>query len=184
VRPIAGGLNPYHLGLRVWEDIKRRYDNPTPEEAKVLEPGHPDGTRKLFEVREADRDVSFLRRHLTEDLMRDLHLFEYEAKGEDLVVSQVSDSDGWRRVKETLLANVGMGSVPVIKVEDSDFGQHRTLYLVHSHDGRDLQLEYAEKTLAYIHRLWQREVALETVLGGKRSLLVYNDRGFSMKTLK
>ena len=112
VRPFPGGLNPYHLGLRVWEDIRRRYDEPTPEEAEELGPHHPTGTQKLFEVREADRDMSFLRRHLTEDLMRELNLFEYEAKGDDLVVSNVADEDGWRQVKETLLANVGMGGDP------------------------------------------------------------------------
>jgi stage V sporulation protein R len=184
VRPFPGGLNPYHVGLRTWEDIRRRFDDPTPEEATDLGPTHPTGTQKLFEVREADRDASFLRRHLTEGLLRDLHLYEYEVKGEDVVISHVADTDGWRQVKETLLQNIGMGTIPVIRVEDSDFGQNRTLYLVHAHDGRDLQLEYCEKTLAYVHRLWQRDVALETVVGGKRSLLLYNDRGFSTKTLK
>jgi stage V sporulation protein R len=184
VRPFPGSLNPYHIGLRTWEDIFRRYTEPTPEEAEALGPTHPDGTAKLFEVREADRDVSFLRRHLTENLLRDFNLFEYETKGEDLVVSKVADKDGWRAVKETLLQNVGMGGIPVIKVDDSDYAHNRTLYLLHAHDGRDLQVEFAEKTLAYVYRLWQRDVALETVVGGKRSLLVYNDRGFSTKTLK
>jgi stage V sporulation protein R len=184
VRPFLGGLNPYHLGLRVWEDIQRRYDEPTPEEAEELGPTHPSGTQKLFEVREADRDVSFLRRHLTENLIRELNLFEYQAKGEDLVISQVADKVGWRDIKETLLRNIGMGAIPVIKVEDADYGQNRTLYLVHIHDGRDLQLEYAEKTLSYVYRLWQRDVALETVVGGKRSLFSYTDRGFSTKALK
>ena len=27
VRPFPGSLNPYHIGLRVWEDIHRRYDD-------------------------------------------------------------------------------------------------------------------------------------------------------------
>jgi stage V sporulation protein R len=184
VRPFPGSLNPYHIGLRVWEDICRHYDAPTPEEAETLGPTHPTGTQKLFEVREADRDVSFLRRHLTEDLMRDLHLFEYDTKGDELVISQVADTDGWRQVKETLLKNVGMGGIPVIRVENADYGQNRTLYLVHAHEGRDLQLEYAEKTLAHIHRLWQRDVALESIVNGKRSLLTYNDRGFATKTMK
>jgi stage V sporulation protein R len=184
VRPFRGGLNPYHLGLRVWEDLRRRYDEPTPEEAAELGSNHPTGTQKLFEVRETDRDVSFLRRHLTENLMRELSLFEYETKGDDLVVSQVADRGGWRKVKETLLTNVGMGGTPVIKVADSDFGQNRTLYLVHAHDGRDLQIEYAEKTLSYVSRLWQRDVALETVVGGKRTLFLYNDRGFSSNSLR
>jgi len=184
VRPFPGGLNPYHIGLRVWEDICRHYDAPTPEEAQALGTRHPSGTQKLFETREVDRDVSFLRRHLTPALMRDLHLFEYEAKGDDLVISHVADNDGWEQVKETLLKGVGMGGIPVIRVEDADYNQNRTLYLVHAHEGRDLQLDYAEKSLAYIRRLWQRDVALETIVNGKRSLLTYGDRGFATKTMK
>jgi stage V sporulation protein R len=87
-------------------------------------------------------------------------------------------------VKEALLKNVGMNFVPVIKVEDADFGHNHTLYLVHYHDGRDLQLEYAEKTLAYLGQLWHGEVVLETALDGKRYLLIYNDGGFSTKALR
>jgi len=184
VRPFPQGLNPYHVGLRLWEDLRRRYDEPTSEEAEALGPTRPTGTQQLFEVREADRDVSFLRRHLTETLMRELHLFAYEPKGEDIVITKVPDKDGWRDVKETLLKNVGMRGIPVIHVQDADYNHTRTLYLVHAHDGRDLHLEYAEKTLSYLHRLWQHDVALETVVNGRRSLLVFTDRGFSSKALK
>jgi stage V sporulation protein R len=77
-----------------------------------------------------------------------------------------------------------MGAFPVIHVEDGDFGEKRALYLVHVHDGRDLEPEYAEKTLLFVHRLWQREVVLETTIGDKRSLLTQNDRGFNVKPLK
>ena len=62
-----------------------------------------------------------------------------------------------------------MNTVPVIRVVDGDSGGKRTLALEHVHDGRDLHPEYAERTLAFVHQLWQREVALETVIGGKRS---------------
>ncbi len=111
-------------------------------------------------------------------------MFQYESRGDELVIDKVSDEEGWKQVKETLIKNVGAGSIPVIKVEDADFGHNRTLYLKHYHDGRDLQLEYAEKTMAFVHRLWGREVVLETTLQGKRSLLCFNDRGFSMRALK
>ncbi len=184
VRPHEGGLNPYHLGLKVWEDVRRRYDEPDDEENKEVRRPAGQGLKQIFEVRAADRDVSFLRRFLTETLMRELDLFEYQPKGSDLVVSEVSDEEGWKKVKETLLRQTGMGSIPVIKVEDAGYGSNGSLSLRHDHDGRDLQLEYAEKTLAYIYRLWGREVALETAIGGKRTLLVYNDQGFSTKALK
>jgi len=184
VRPFPGGLNPYHLGFKVWEDIRRRYDNPRPEEHDQVGDAAKSGVDKMFEIRETDRDVSFLRRHLTERLLRELDLFQHDTRGEDMVVSKVADEENWRDVKQVLLQNVGMATVPVIKVDDADFGGSRTLYLVHSHDGRDLQLAYAEKTLAYVHRLWQREVALETLSTGKRVLLTYDDRGFSTRSLK
>src|SRR5262249_38681692 len=183
VRPIPGGLNPYHLGVKVWEDIERRGDRPTPEEREDLPPGKT-GRELLFQTREVDRDGSFLRRWLHETLMRDLDLFRYEPKGEDLVVSDVSDGDGWRQVKETLVKSVGMASIPVIRVEDADHNHNRTLLMMHAHDGRDLQLEYAEKTLAYVYRLWGREVVLETVVNGKRTFLTYGERGFSAKAAK
>ena len=83
-----------------------------------------------------------------------------------------------------MIKNVGTNSIPVLKVEDADFGQNRTLYVKHDHDGRDLHIEYAEKSLNYLQRLWGREVVLETVLDGKRSLLCCNDRGFSVRALK
>jgi stage V sporulation protein R len=184
VTPHPGQINPYHLGLKIWEDIYRRWENPTREEIKRDGPPNKSGDAKIFEVREVERDSSFLRRYLTEELMRELDMFEYEQRGDEYVISKVSDDDGWRNVKETLIKSVGASSIPVIKVDDADFGQNRTLYMKHSHDGRDLQLEYAEKTMAYLQRLWGREVVLETTLDGKRSLLCSNDRGFSVRTLK
>ena len=133
----------------------------------------------IFEVREVDRDVSFLRRFLTEELMREMDMFQYEPKGKEYVISKVSDKEGWREVKETLLRNVGMGGIPVIKIEDADHMHNRVLYLKHYHDGRDLQLEYAERTLSYLQRLWGHETILETTVNGKNVLLSYSDKGFS-----
>ena len=184
VRPTPGGLNPYHLGLRIWTDLKRRFDEPTRDEIQEHGPPTKSGMAKLLEVRETDRDQSFLRRFLTEELMREMDLFEYEPKGDDLVISKVADKQGWRAVKEQLIRSVGMGGIPVIRIEDADFGHQRTLYLTHEHDGRDLQLENAEKTLGYVYRLWGREAVIETTLAGKRTALTFNDRGFSAKALK
>jgi len=181
VRPFPKGINPYHLGLRVWEDIRRRFDAPTPEESRDLDPAHPSGNDMLFQVREADRDVSFLRRHLNARLMRELNLFAHENRGDARVIGEISDEEGWHKVKETLLKNAGMGSIPVIKVEDADYSHNRTLLLRHYHDGRDLETEYAEKTLAYVRRLWQRDVVLETIIDGSRALLVYEEGGLKRR---
>lgn len=181
LRPHPGSLNPYHLGFILWNDIERRWnsgetgriftdDTPVVSVEDLPENDTP-GRKKIFEVRESDRDASFLRRFLTVDIMRELNLFQHEKRGKDRVVTKVSDEESWQEVKENLIKSVGSGSIPVIKVEDADFGKNRTLYLKHYHEGRDLQLEYAEHTLRHVGALWEREVVLETTLGGKRSLL-------------
>ncbi len=146
--------------------------------------GEKSGREKLFFVRAVDRDVSFLRQFLTPILMRRLNLFEFVPKDETYVISHVSDQDGWRAVKETLLKNTGMGSVPVIKIEDADYDHNRVLYLKHYFEGRELLNEYVEKTLRYVQQLWGQSVKLETVLGGKRQVYgVGADKAWSSKTL-
>lgn len=181
LRPHPGGLNPYHLGFIMWHDIERRWNNgetgrefvddPRLEQPAADEFAMTPGRKKMFEVRESDRDSSFLRRFLTEDIIRELQLFQHEKRGRERVVTKVADPESWEAIKETLIRNVGTSSLPVIKVEDADFSGNRTLYLKHYHEGRDLQLDYAERTLHHVRNLWERKVVLETVLNGKRSLI-------------
>jgi stage V sporulation protein R len=183
LRPTPIGINPYRMGMKIWENIKRRWDQPSPEEIREYGPRTRSGDQKIFEVREVERDTSFLRRYLTEDLVRELNLFEYETRGNEQVITQVAEKENWRSIKETLIRDVGLGHVPVIKVEDADHKGNRVLYLKHDHDGRDLQLEYAERTLKYLQQLWQWDVVLETVVHGKKSLLRVTNDKFSLKPL-
>ena len=193
LRPHPGGLNPYHLGFVLWRDIERRWnmgdtghewseDKPKTSEGIADENDTP-GRKKIFEVREADRDQSFLRRFLTREVMEDLNLFQHERRGKDRVVTKVSTEESWKEVRDNLIKNVGTGSIPVIKVDDADFGKNRTLYLKHYHDGRDLQLEYAEHTLKHVAKLWEREVVLETSINGKNSLLKIVGEALKMERL-
>lgn len=181
--PIPGGINPYHIGMKIWEDIERRWNEPSLEEEEQFGRRNKSGLEKLFEVREVERDSSFLRRYLTEELIRDLNLYEHRTRGSEKVITRVADKENWRDIKETLIRNVGMGTTPAIKVEDADYGNNRTLYLKHYHDGRDLQLEYAEKTLQYLHQLWGREVVLETVINDKFTLLSFAEEKLVIKPL-
>ncbi|MCB0352127.1 MAG: SpoVR family protein [Bdellovibrionales bacterium] len=181
LRPTPGGLNPYHLGFVIWHDIERRWnegdtgreytDDTPPANLGSIPENETPGRKKIFEVRESDRDTSFLRRFLTVDIMRELELFQHEKRGKERIITKVADEENWLQVKETLIRSVGSASLPVIKVEDADFGSKRTLYLKHYHDGRDLQLEYAEQSLKHAKALWGREVVLETLLNEKPSLL-------------
>ncbi len=181
VRPHPGGLNPYYLGFKLWHDVQRRHDEPTAEEVERHGPPDKNGTEAIFHAREVDRDASFLRRFLNEELMRELDMFEYQRRGEEVVVTHVSDGQHWQEVKATLLRNVGMGATPVIRIMDADYQGNRMLYLKHEHDGRDLQLEYAEKTLGYAYQLWGRDVLLETSIQGTGYVFCYGADGFSQR---
>jgi stage V sporulation protein R len=179
--PTPGGLNPYYIGMKVWEDIEQRWSHPDREEEKRPGAKKKSAAEKLFEVREVERDSSFLRRYLTEELVRELNLFEYQSRGNEKVISRVADEDNWQSIKDTLIQNVGTGTIPVIKVEDADYNNNRGLFIKHGHDGRDLQLEYAEKTLQYLRQLWGREVILETTVNDKKSLLCFSDDKLTIK---
>ena len=133
VRPIPGQINPYHLGFKIWEDIYRRHTESDARGDQARRRADQERRRtRSSRCARSSATASFLRRYLTEELMREMDMFEYEARGDDLVIDKVSDEEGWNEVKETLIKNVGASSIPVIKVEDADFGQNRTLYLKHA----------------------------------------------------
>ena len=64
LQPSRHSLNPYHLGVKIFEDIERRWD-----------------AAKLFEVREYDMDTSFIRNYLTKELVEELDLYVFEKQG-------------------------------------------------------------------------------------------------------
>ncbi len=38
LRPSPGGLNPYHVGMKIWEDIEKRWDHPADPEKERIRP--------------------------------------------------------------------------------------------------------------------------------------------------
>lgn len=179
LRPHPGGLNPYHVGFKIWNAIYEAEEGDGPADHSRRGGGHT----ALFLARSSERDSSFLRRFLDQNTMRDLGLFTYGRKGTDTVVTEVADEAGWENIKETLIRNVGMNSIPVIRVIDGDYQGSRSLFLEHEYEDRELDLEQAKRTLAYTHDLWGRAVFLKTVIGGKPTLLSFDDEGFARKAL-
>lgn len=149
VTPVEGSINPYYLGFEIYKDLVEKY-----------------GEQKIFEVRSIDRDQSFLRRYLTEELCRKLNLFQYARAGNDYVIQETSDDEGWIKIRNTLSNIAGMGTVPLIRVVDMS-RKDRTLMLEHVYDGRELLLSYAEETLKQLFNLWRHKVCLKTKISGK-----------------
>ena len=159
VSPQRGHLNPYFLGYKIFEDIERRWNNPTAEEREKYGRRGGEGHAKIFEVRELDNDVSFLRNYLTDDLCEELDLFVYELVDEE---EWTVTEKRWERVRDQLVANMTNFGFPYIEVTDADYDHNSELFLMHRYEGAELDLKYARKVLEHVFRLWGRKVHLET----------------------
>ncbi|MHB8990048.1 MAG: SpoVR family protein [Chloroflexota bacterium] len=168
--PSAQQVNPYYVGLKIFESIKKRWDNPTEQERRELGRKEGEGLAKLFEVRELDSDVSFLRNYLTKELVDELDLYIYKREGDQWVIVEKD----WQRIRDMLVASMTNFGVPYIVVEDGDHRRNRELYLRHSYEGQELDIKYAERTLQAVFDLWGRPVHVETVVEDRKLLISYD----------
>jgi stage V sporulation protein R len=170
VLPSRTSMNPYHIGLAVWEDIEKRWDNPTQEERERFhrEPGK--GRAKMFEVREMENDISFLRNYLTKELVEDLDLYLFQKVGNDW---RVVETD-WEKVRDQICQSRVNGGIPVLFVEDGDYNKNGELYIRHGYEGVELDLRYLDKTMPYLHQVWGRNCHLHTVIEGREVLFTFD----------
>ncbi|RID86057.1 SpoVR family protein [Peribacillus asahii] len=178
VQPSRTSINPYYLGLKVLEDIEERYNNPTDEmKRRGVRPGS--GREKLFEVREIESDISFIRNYLTKDLVmrEDMYLFQKQGKDYKIV------DKAWEQVRDQLVSMRVNGGFPYITVNDGDYMRNGELYLKHWYEGIELDLKYLEKVLPYIYQLWGRPVHMESIMENKTMLFSYDGKGLHRKYL-
>ena len=173
VSPHKGQLNPYYLGYKIFEDIERRWNNPSAGEREKLGRAGGEGREKMFEVREIDNDISFLRNYLTEELCEELDLFVYELVDEE---EWTITEKRWERVRDQLVANMTNFGHPYIEVVDGDYDGNRELYLTHKYEKVELDMKYARKTLEYVYKLWGRDVHLETVVDDEPMVMHYDGK--------
>lgn len=178
VQPSKTGINPYYLGVKIFEDIEERWNNPTEEMIKRGEkPGT--GREKMFEVREIEGDISFLRNYLTKDLVMREDMYLFQKQGRDY---KIVDKE-WEKVRDQLVNMRVNGGFPYITVNDGDYMKNGELYLKHWYEGIELDLKYLEKVLPYLHQLWGRTVHLESVVENKELLFSYDGRTVQRKYL-
>lgn len=153
VQPSKQMLNPYYLGLKIFEDIEKRY-----------------GRERIFEVREIDSDISFLRNYLTKELVEELDLYLFQKKGNQW---KVTDKD-WEIVRDQLVTSKVNGGFPYLEVVNGNYLNNGELYVLHRFETMELDLNYVEKTLPYLHQLWGKTIHLETTVEGKDVLFSYD----------
>ncbi len=155
-------VNPYALGLKIYESIEKK-----------------EGRQKIFEVRSCENDVSFIRNYLTREIVEELDLYLYKKAGADW---KVVEKD-WKKVRDGMVANLTNCGHPYIVVLDGDFNKRGELYLKHIYEGVELDIRYTEKTLPYVYTLWGRPVHLETYLNNNPVLFSCNGERVSRKFL-
>ncbi|MAG26175.1 stage V sporulation protein R [Candidatus Pacearchaeota archaeon] len=145
IRPHVGNINPYHLGFYLFKKI---------EEEK--------GFEECLFIREIHDDEAALRMYLDDKDCLELNLFSYSEKKKSHTIDEISDDDGWKKVKNDLIKGTGLNSIPVVCV--ADISKSGNLILQHDHDGRDLQLEYAEQVVEGMSELWPHQVKFFTII--------------------
>jgi stage V sporulation protein R len=155
IAPSRTSINPYHVGLKIWEDIEKRW-----------------GRERMWEIREFDSDSSFLRNYLTKDLVEEMDLYLYQKVGNEY---KVVEKD-WEKVRDMLCAVRVNGGFPVLMVQDGDYLKNGELYLKHQYEDTELDVKYLEKTLPHVHQLWGRTCHLETVLDGRAVVFTHDGK--------
>lgn len=153
--PSPGEVNPYLLGVAIYEDLLERH-------------GEAEGLRQCLLAREVEDDVGFLRNHLTPEVAQRLDLFVYgQAEEGGKRVWRITTKE-FEQVRETLVYSRGHAGRPVIEVGEERGGE---LVLVHRHDGRDLDLTESQRTLDRVAAVWGAPCHLETTVQGKARVL-------------
>jgi len=149
VRPFGDRINPYHMGFYIFKRLEEEQ-----------------GLDACFLAREIHNDESAIREFIDEKACRDLGLFSFsmkETKTEQIfTIDDVPDEPGWKQIQKDLIKTVGINNMPIIYVESANRGGE--LILRHEHDGRDLDLNYAETVVKHIADLWEDSVKLMTII--------------------
>ncbi len=178
-------MNPYYVGFQILKDIERRWDGKievgdeeeTDWMGRAIARPSGQGRAKIFQVCEEDNDVTFLRKYLTEPLVKKLDLYTYkleEVDGEELWVVQDTD---WRKVRDSIVDSMTNFGQPILTVEDGDYKRRGEMYLKHAFDGKALDPDYTERVLRNIQKLWSRPVHLETMKDDKPILYSCDNEG-------
>jgi len=177
-------LNPYKLGVELFRNIEERWNRgqfgrewatcDDLDERKHWDMRLGLGQKRIYEVRAHYNDVSFLDEFLTEEFAMEQGLFTFEwsdRRGSYEVMSRE-----FQKVKQKLLSQLTNGGNPVVRVTHGNFENRGELLLEHQHHGIDLRMDYAERVLGSLVRVWKRPVALRTIFSEQPVLLRFDGK--------
>jgi stage V sporulation protein R len=165
------GLNPYALGMRLFEYIQDLGDKgrrsfayqriADTREREAFDSGAGEGERLIFDVRRRLSDSLFIDAFVDQDFVNRYKLF---VAGRRLNRERMSweyyvksrDAGAYRA-----MLRGGLYHPPYIRIDESG-GTGNTLRLIHRFEGKPLVNEYIHNTMLGIEYLWGAPVELET----------------------
>lgn len=180
------GYNPYKVGIELFWNIEERWNkgqfgSDWESCDDIRERKHWDkklglGREKIFEVRKAYNDVTFIDDFLTEEfcVKNKLFVYKFNKKTNKFEI----DTRDFKATKAQLLFHMTNFGQPIIKIEDGNFENRGELLLTHSHEGIDMQPDYMTQTLKNIFQVWTRPVNLATVMDGEGQLFRFDGHEF------
>lgn len=197
VAPNPKSLQPYYFGMMIFEYIEDYYNGHLTEiEQRQLErvgmeiwpqyEGEYVGSPGQAKVREAmmlDDDQSFVRNHFSPVPAERMNMYIYEEKEVHGQIASVIAEKSWEKIRDGLARSMDNCGDPYLTVADADYGRNGELYIKHLFEGRELDLNYLERTLPHIYALWGRPVHLETQVKGKATRFSFDGAKTSRQAL-
>ncbi len=181
-------INPYALGLALYEYVKEAWDKgrfgPAYEACEDpylkarWDTGAGKGTEKIFQIRSSFSDRMAVETLFTPDFIRQQELFIYERfkKNPSGPLTIIAD-DTPKQIRALLLGAMTHYGIAQISVESGNYGSQGVLYLRHHETGFELDPAWRDRTLSYIRFLWGRNVLLEAPEEGKLKVFTVNAKG-------
>ncbi len=179
-------INPYKIGIELFRDIEHRWDTGKfgkeyLECNSLKERNNWDlkinkGREKIFEIRKNHNDITFIDEFLTEEFCNRQKMFtyKYNARSGRFEV----DTRDFLAIKEKLLNQLTNFGTPIIEVDSTNFNNRGELHLVHHHQGVDLDMTYACRTMENIVFLWKRPVNITTIQNNVEVIFCHNGNEF------
>jgi stage V sporulation protein R len=184
-------LNPYKLGIELLRDIENRWntgkfgkeydDCDDLDKRRKWDRKLGLGRQKIFEVRRVHNDITFIETFLTEEFCREHKMFAYAFQ--DQQGQYVIESREFEKVKQRLLFSLTNYGKPWIYVVDGNYRNRGELLLYHLFNGIELRQDWAAETLNNLQVIWGRPVNLQTVVDNAATLLSYDGKEHSTRTM-
>ncbi len=165
------GLNPYALGLRLFNDIEERADKGQyslefmrlldADQRKKFDAKTGQGRKFIFHVRENLCDFMFIQTFVDQDFVtkNDLFVAGKRLDRNRMVWQYYVKSRAAEKYRQMLLD--ALYHPPHVEI-DPEKTKDKTLYLTHQFEGKPLVADYIGNTMMGIEYLWGGPVQLET----------------------